>query len=94
MRTPQLHLPSISTATVIRTGLSGYDLLIAPGLNKGRAFSEQERDAFALHGLVPPHQRTLDDQLARRKRVLEQQPNPFEKYRFLRDLQDVNETLF
>jgi len=57
---------------VIRTGLSGYDLLIAPGLNKGRAFSEQERDAFALHGLVPPHQRTLDHQLARRKRVLEQ----------------------
>jgi malate dehydrogenase (oxaloacetate-decarboxylating) len=57
---------------VIRTGLSGYDLLTAPGLNKGRAFSEQERDAFALHGLVPPHQRTLDHQLARRKRVLEQ----------------------
>jgi hypothetical protein len=46
---------------VIRTPLPGYDLLNDPRLNKGTAFTEQERDAFALHGLLPPHLGTLDD---------------------------------
>ncbi len=79
---------------VIRTPLSGYDLLNDPRLNKGTAFTEQERDAFALHGLLPPHLGTLDDQLERRKKAFEAQPTPFAKYSFMRDLQDTNETLF
>jgi malate dehydrogenase (oxaloacetate-decarboxylating) len=80
--------------TVIRTRLSGYDLLNDPRLNKGTAFTEQERDAFALHGLLPPHVGTLDDQLLRRKKAFEAQPTPFAKYSYMRDLQDSNETLF
>jgi malate dehydrogenase (oxaloacetate-decarboxylating) len=80
--------------TVIRTRLSGYDLLNDPRLNKGTAFTEQERDAFALHGLLPPHIGTLDDQLLRRKKAFEAQPTPFAKYSYMRDLQDSNETLF
>src|SRR6266702_8377764 len=74
--------------------LSGYDLLNDCRLNKGTAFSEAERDAFALHGLLPPHIGTLEDQVLRRKRAFDHQPTPFAKYSFLRDLQDVNETLF
>jgi malate dehydrogenase (oxaloacetate-decarboxylating) len=65
-----------------------------PRLNKGTAFTEAERDAFALHGLLPPHIGTLEDQRARRKRVLDCQPNVFGMYSNMRDLQDNNETLF
>ena len=79
---------------VIRTRLSGYDLLNNPRFNKGTAFTEQERDTFALHGLLPPDEGTLDQQLERRKKALENQQTVFGKYSFMRDLQDTNETLF
>jgi malate dehydrogenase (oxaloacetate-decarboxylating) len=78
----------------IRTTLSGYDLLNNPRLNKGTAFTDKERDAFALHGLLPPHEGTLEEQLERRKKALENQPTGFGKYSFMRDLQDTNETVF
>jgi len=74
--------------------LSGYDLINSPRLNKGTAFSEHERDLFGLHGLLPPHIGSLEDQVERRTQALAQQPTPFSKYAFLRDLQDSNETLF
>jgi malate dehydrogenase (oxaloacetate-decarboxylating) len=74
--------------------LSGYDLINTPRLNKGTAFSDHERDLFSLHGLLPPHIGNLEDQLERRMQALAEQPTPFNKYSFLRDLQDTNETLF
>ena len=79
---------------VIRTHRTGYDLLLHPGLNKGTAFSEEERTTFGLHGLLPPHVGTLDDQRARRKSALDNQPTSFGKYTLMRDLQDSDETLF
>jgi malate dehydrogenase (oxaloacetate-decarboxylating) len=45
---------------VVRTRLSGLDLIRNPLLNKGTAFIDAERTAFALHGLLPPHIGTLD----------------------------------
>jgi malate dehydrogenase (oxaloacetate-decarboxylating) len=78
----------------LQVSLSGFDLINSPRLNKGTAFSEDERDVFDLHGLLPPHVGTLDEQLGRRMQALEAQPTPFAKYSFLRDLQDTNETLF
>ena len=65
-----------------------------PRLNKGTAFTEAERDAFALHGLLPPHIGTLEDQSERRKRALGNHPTAFDKYTDMRDLEDSNETLF
>jgi malate dehydrogenase (oxaloacetate-decarboxylating) len=79
---------------VIRTHLTGIDLLVNPRLNKGTAFTEEERDAFALHGLVPPHIGTLEDQRERRKIALRNRSSSFSKYRLMRDLQDNDETLF
>jgi malate dehydrogenase (oxaloacetate-decarboxylating) len=79
---------------VIRTRRTGYDLLMHPGLNKGTAFTEEERDAFGLHGLLPPHIGTLDDQRERRKKALDDQRDGFAKYTLMRDLQDSDETLF
>ena len=46
--------------------LEGIALLTDPLLNKGTAFSEEERNEFHLHGLLPPHVGTLDDQVERR----------------------------
>ena len=79
---------------VVRTALSGYQLLLHPELNKGTAFTTEERDEFGLHGLLPPHVGTLDEQRNRRKVVLDAQTDVFTKYSLLRDLQDTNEVLF
>jgi malate dehydrogenase (oxaloacetate-decarboxylating) len=78
----------------LQVSLSGFDLINSPRLNKGTAFSDEERDAFDLHGLLPPHVGSLEEQLGRRMQSLQSQPNPFSKYSFLRDMQDTNETLF
>ena len=51
----------------IETDLSGFDLINQPMLNKGMSFTEEERSAFRLHGLLPPHVGTLDEQVARRR---------------------------
>jgi malate dehydrogenase (oxaloacetate-decarboxylating) len=79
---------------VIRTHLTGFGLLTNPRLNKGTAFTEEERDAFSLHGLLPPHIGTLEDQRERRKIALHNRDTSFGKYRLMRDLQDNDETLF
>ncbi|HWA96826.1 MAG TPA: NAD-dependent malic enzyme [Terracidiphilus sp.] len=78
----------------IRTRLSGYQLLLNPRLNKGTAFTEKERDTFALHGMLPPHVGTLEEQRERRMKAFAAQPNDFAKYSFMRNLQDATETLF
>ena len=72
----------------------GLGLLGAPMFNKGTAFPESERDAFSLHGLLPPHVGTLDEQVERRLKAFRALPDDFARYTFMRDLQDVNETLF
>ena len=74
--------------------LNGPDLLNNSRLNKGTAFTESERSGFELHGLLPSHIGTLVDQQARRRQGLTSLVTPIEKYRFMRDLQDSNETLF
>ena len=54
--------------SILVTPLAGYLLLADSLLNKGTAFTEQERDEFELHGLLPPHVGTLDEQVSRRLR--------------------------
>jgi malate dehydrogenase (oxaloacetate-decarboxylating) len=78
----------------LQVSLSGFNLINSPRLNKGTAFTDHERDVFDLHGLLPPHVGSLDEQIERRMEALRAQPNAFSKYSFLRDLQDTNETLF
>lgn len=69
-------------------------LLNDPLTNRGTAFSLAERDHFGLHGLLPPHVLTLDEQIARRRQMLESMDTDFHRYAFLRELQDTNEILF
>jgi malate dehydrogenase (oxaloacetate-decarboxylating) len=78
----------------VETELTGYQLLNTPMLNKGTAFTDEERDLFHLHGLLPPHIGSMDDQVARRLKAIRSFDNDFERYSYLRDLQDTTETLF
>jgi malate dehydrogenase (oxaloacetate-decarboxylating) len=83
-----------ATPEFVETSLTGLGLLQTPIFNKGTAFSEAERDAFSLHGLLPPQVGTLDQQVARRMKAFHLLTDDFARYSFMRDLQDVNETLF
>jgi len=78
----------------VDVSVTGYALLADTLLNKGTAFSEEEREAFGLHGLLPPHVGTLDEQLERRLSALRGLANDLERFVFLRGLQDTNETLY
>jgi malate dehydrogenase (oxaloacetate-decarboxylating) len=78
----------------LETELEGTMLLTNPMLNKGTAFSEEERTEFSLHGLLPPHIGTLEVQAARRLQAVRKLGNDLDRYLFLRGLQDANETLF
>ncbi len=79
---------------MIEIDREGTALLTDPLFNKGTAFSEDERTAFALHGLLPPHISTLDEQVDRMLQALRKFETQLERYLFLRELQDSNETLF
>ena len=72
----------------------GMALLRDPSLNKGTAFTEQERDALGLRGLLPPHVCTMEDQMARVLENFRRLESPLSKYLLLESLHDRNETLF
>jgi malate dehydrogenase (oxaloacetate-decarboxylating)(NADP+) len=73
---------------------SGVELLHDPSLNKGTAFTAEERDALGLRGLLPPGVQTQENQVQRAMENFRKQPGPLEKYVFMVGLQDRNETLF
>jgi malate dehydrogenase (oxaloacetate-decarboxylating) len=72
----------------------GMDLLNRQGMNKGTAFSEKERTQFGLHGLLPPHIESLDEQLLRAYEAFQKKDNDLDRHVYLRALQDTNEVLF
>jgi malate dehydrogenase (oxaloacetate-decarboxylating) len=72
----------------------GLDLLDTPTLNKGTAFTEEERVEFGLQGLLPPHVETLDEQAVRAYGAFRKKDNDLERHIYLRALQDTNEVLF
>jgi malate dehydrogenase (oxaloacetate-decarboxylating) len=79
---------------VVEIDVAGRALLDNPRLNKGSAFSEEERREFGLLGLLPPHVATIDEQLARTYGSYKRKDTNLEKYIYLVSLQDRNETLF
>jgi malate dehydrogenase (oxaloacetate-decarboxylating)(NADP+) len=74
--------------------LTGYDRLRNPRLNKGTAFTEAERRAFGLEGLLPPAVLNIELQVARRRAEIANLDEDLQKYLVLLDLQARNETLF
>lgn len=78
----------------INVSLSGNDLLNSSKLNKGCAFSEEERERFNLIGLLPPLVESLDQQVARMYMQFKEHGSNLSKHIYLNVLHDYNETLF
>lgn len=88
IRNAQGHIEAIETC------LEGKRLLGAPHLNKGGAFTREERETFHLAGCLPYRVETLEEQVEARYHQLQEKPNSLQKNIFLNVLNDNNETLF
>ena len=87
----------MTTATVrkpLYTSYSGPSLLETPLLNKGSAFTKEERTAFNLTGILPPRYETIEEQAARAYMQYASFSDEINKHIYLRAIQDNNETLF
>jgi malate dehydrogenase (oxaloacetate-decarboxylating) len=78
----------------IATCLRGQDVLHMPLLNKGTAFTTEERTALGLTGLLPPAVKTLEQQAARAYGQYCEQPDDLARNVYLTSLHDRNEVLF
>ena len=83
-----------SDPEALATSLTGELLLHVPLLNKGSAFSEDERKEFHLTGLLPAHVAPMEEQLARAYGNYLRNDDDLARYIFLTELQDRNEVLF
>ncbi len=72
----------------------GVNRLNRPNLNKGTAFTKEERSQLGLHGLLPPQVETLEPQVARAYEAFRRKDDDLERHIYLRALQDTNEVLF
>src|SRR5215813_9221278 len=75
-------------------GRRGIALLQDPSLNKGTAFTEAERDAFGLRGLLPARVLSMEQQIGRILENFRRKPSDIERYIQLTALQERNESLF
>jgi malate dehydrogenase (oxaloacetate-decarboxylating)(NADP+) len=73
---------------------TGYAMLRDPRLNKGTAFTKEERREYGLEGLLPDGIESMETQVLRVKEQLELFNHPINKYIYLSQLLDSNETLF
>jgi len=78
----------------IEVDLDPFDIFHDPLLNKGTGFTNDERTELGLHGLIPYHTSTIEEQVKRRYANFCAKENDISKYKFLSTLQDRNETLF
>ena len=85
---------SPSSRSLVPDDETGVELLHDPALNKGTAFTEEERDALGLRGLLPPYVSTQEEQVKRVMENFNRKPNTLEKYIHMMALQGRNETLF
>lgn len=89
------YLPArVNGNLVLSVSCSGQELIRNPLLNKGSAFTREERINFGLDGILPPHILGLKEQILQIKENFFNKIDDIEKYIFLRSLQDRNETLF
>ncbi|OOG91788.1 NAD-dependent malic enzyme [Bacillus mycoides] len=85
---------TVTSNGVLETTLRGVEVLATPLLNKGVAFTEEEREELGLKGLLPPAVLTLDEQARRAYKQFCSQPDDLLKNVYLTALHDRNEVLF
>lgn len=73
---------------------AGPALLATPLLNKGSAFSAEERSSFNLEGLLPESTETIQEQVERAYQQYKSFESDMDKHIYLRNIQDTNETLY
>lgn len=78
----------------VETDLPPNDILHDPLLNKGTGFTDDERHELGLHGLLPFHSSTIEEQETRAYAKFCDRSTDIGRYSFLSSLQDRNETLF
>ncbi len=78
----------------IETDLRGKELLTTYLLNKGTAFTEEERTTLDLRGKLPQRIETLEEQVTRAYKQFKKYDSLIQKHIFLNDLHDKNEVLF
>ncbi len=79
---------------VVKTHLTGKALLTIPQLNKGTAFSHEEREVFDLTGKLPDRVESIEEQCVRAYQQYQRFEKDFEKFIFLASLQSYNQTLY
>lgn len=84
----------IKTKKPLYIPYAGNALLELPLLNKGSAFSEEERERFNLHGLIPNNIENIEEQTQRSYQQYLSFGSDMNKHIYLRNIQDTNETLF
>jgi malate dehydrogenase (oxaloacetate-decarboxylating) len=72
----------------------GTEILADPILDRGTAFTDDERSELELQGLLPPQVETLDEQVTRAYEAYKRKSEDLERHIYLRALQDTNEVLF
>ena len=84
----------LDTGEEIPIRVRGYQLLNRPMLNRGTAFTHEEREALGLVGLLPPVETPIEKQVSRVYKQFQTQPNNLAKNTFLTHMRDRNEVLF
>ena len=74
--------------------MTAHDILNNPFLNKGTAFTVEERKELGLIGLLPPYVQTIEEQAAQTYAQMERKANDLEKRLFLMEIFNTNRTLF
>lgn len=89
-----MHPWSGSTLPPLRVRTMGYGIIQNPLYNKGTAFSYPERDRLGLRGLLPPRRISMQLQERQAMERMKALPTDIDRYEFLTDICDNNETLF
>ena len=74
--------------------MTAHDILNNPFLNKGTAFTLEERKELGLIGLLPPYVQTIEEQAAQTYAQMQTKANDLEKRLFLMEIFNTNRTLF
>jgi len=90
----RFHVDHATGEPYLAVSIRGDELLHDPFLNKGSAFTREEREAFGLRGFLPDHVATMKEQLLRVESQIAQKPNDLERNIYLNGLMDRSETLF
>ncbi|PEW48785.1 NAD-dependent malic enzyme [Bacillus thuringiensis] len=85
---------TVASNGALETTLRGAEVLSTPLLNKGVAFTQNEREELGLKGLLPPAVLTLEEQARRAYEQFSSQPDDLLKNVYLTALHDRNEVLF